>query len=152
LKRRNLTLRNIASTIVEFQQEYLQRGVAHLKPLTLADIAAHLGISESTVSRALEGKYVQMPTGRVVSFDLFFDASLPIKEQIRRILEREDPDRPLTDRSIAFALRREGIRIARRTAAKYREEMGVPPSVARRGKDPAGGDAPRLRRGAARSG
>jgi len=148
VKRRSLTLRSIASAIVETQQEYFQRGVGHLKPLTLADIATQLGISESTVSRALEGKYVQLPSGRVVSFDLFFDGSLPIKERIRQILAVEDPSNPLTGHSIAIALRREGIRIARRTAAKYREEMGVSPSVARRAKAVHGDEAMPLRRGA----
>ncbi|MDR5684217.1 MAG: RNA polymerase factor sigma-54 [Armatimonadota bacterium] len=132
VKRRNWTLRSIVEAIVQAQREFLDRGVEHLKPLTLAMVAAQVGVSESTVSRALDGKYVQLPSGRVVSCQVFFDGSLPVKERIRHLVATEEPDAPYTDREIATRLRREGIRIARRTAAKYREEMGIPPSAARR--------------------
>jgi RNA polymerase sigma-54 factor len=141
VKRRNWTLRSIVEAIVQAQREFLDRGVEHLKPLTMAMVAAQVGISESTVSRALDGKYVQMPSGRVVSCQIFFDGSLPVKERIRHIVAAEEPDAPLTDREIATRLGRVGIRIARRTAAKYREEMGIQSSAARRG-----GTSPRARR------
>src|SRR5206468_7421316 len=81
LARRNWTFASIVKTIVQTQWEFIQRGEAHMKPLTKAMIAAELGISESTVSRALDGKFAQLPSGRVVSFELFFDQSLPVKER-----------------------------------------------------------------------
>ncbi|HEX4841974.1 MAG TPA: RNA polymerase sigma-54 factor, partial [bacterium] len=129
LQRRNWTFANIVQAIVRTQWEFIERGDAHLKPLTKAMIAAELGVSESTVSRALDGKFVQLPTGRVVSFDLFFDQSLPTKDRIREIVAAET--RPLTDEEIAVQLTSEGIKIARRTVTKYREEMNIPPSTSR---------------------
>ncbi len=132
VKRRSWTLKAILETLVEVQKEFLDRGPGHLKPLTMATVAARVGLSESTVSRALDGKYVLLPNGRVVSCEVFFDASLPIKERIRQLIQEEDPERPLTDREIALRLRRGGFHIARRTAAKYREEVGIPPSSVRR--------------------
>lgn len=129
LQRRNWTFANIVQAIVRTQWEFIERGDAHLKPLTKAMIAAELGVSESTVSRALDAKFVQMPTGRVVSFDLFFDQSLPTKDRIREIVAAET--RPLTDEEIAVLLTSEGVKIARRTVSKYREEMNIPPSTSR---------------------
>lgn len=134
VKRRSWTLRSILEAIVQAQREFLDRGVEHLKPMTMAMVAARVGISESTVSRALDGKYVQMPGGRVVSCQIFFDGSLPVKERIRHLVAAEEPDSPLTDHEIATRLRYEGIRIARRTATKYREEIGIPPSAERRAR------------------
>ncbi|MDQ7842412.1 MAG: RNA polymerase factor sigma-54 [Armatimonadota bacterium] len=131
VQRRNWTMANIVQAVVRTQWEYLERGDAYLKPLTKAMVATELGISESTVSRALDGKFVQLPNGRVVSFDIFFDQSLPIKDRIREIIAAET--RPLTDEEIARLLLREGIRIARRTVTKYREELAIPPSTARGG-------------------
>lgn len=132
VKRRNWTLRRIFEVIVNTQREFLEWGPQYLKPLTLKAIARALGISESTVSRALDGKYVQLPSGRVVPSTLFFESALPIKERIRALVANEDPEHPLTDQEIIAALAHEGIRIARRTAAKYREEMGIPASGTRR--------------------
>ena len=100
-----------------------------MKPLTKAMIAAELGISESTVSRALDTKFAQLPSGRVVSFEIFFDQSLPVKERIRALIAAETD--PLTDDQIAHLLTAEGTKIARRTVSKYREEMNIPPSTAR---------------------
>ncbi|HLQ63518.1 MAG TPA: RNA polymerase factor sigma-54 [bacterium] len=129
VQRRNWTFANIVQAIVRTQWEFIERGDAHLKPLTKAMIAAELGVSESTVSRALDAKFVQLPTGRVVSFDLFFDQSLPTKDRIREIVAAET--RPLTDEEIAVLLTSEGVKIARRTVSKYREEMNIPPSTSR---------------------
>ncbi|MGH2362520.1 MAG: RNA polymerase factor sigma-54 [bacterium] len=131
VQRRNWTLANIVETVIRTQWEFIVRGEAHMKPLTKAMVAAELGVSESTVSRALDGKFVQMPNGRVVSFDLFFDQSLPVKEKIREIIAREV--RPLTDEEIARELTQMGIKIARRTVSKYREEISIPSSTTRTG-------------------
>jgi RNA polymerase sigma-54 factor len=129
LQRRNWTFASIVQAIVRAQWEFLERGPGHLRPLTKAMVAADLGISESTVSRALDGKFAQLPGGQVVSFEVFFDQSLPVKERIRALIASET--RPLTDEEIARRLAAEGIRIARRTVTKYREEMHIPPSTAR---------------------
>lgn len=129
LQRRNWTFANIVQTIVRTQWEFIERGEAHMKPLTKAMIAAELGISESTVSRALDSKFAQLPSGRVVSFDMFFDQSLPVKERIREIVASEP--HALTDDEIARLLTAEGIKIARRTVTKYREDMNIPSSTAR---------------------
>jgi len=129
VQRRNWVLGNIVQTVIRSQWEFLERGEAQLRPLTKAMIAAELGISESTVSRALDAKFAQLPNGRVVSFDLFFDQSLPIKERIRDIIAAEQ--RPLTDEEIARKLTEQGTKIARRTVTKYREEMSIPPSTVR---------------------
>jgi len=132
LRRRHVILRAIVEKVVEIQRPFLDHGPRYLRPLTKAAIAAALGVSESTVSRALDGKYALLPSGRVVSMEIFFDQALPVKERIKEIIAAEDPRRPLTDQQIAAQLAREGIRIARRTVAKYREEIGIPAS-ARRG-------------------
>ncbi len=129
IQRRNWVFSNIAQTVVRAQWEFLEKGEAHLRPLTKAMIAVELGISESTVSRALDAKFAQLPSGRVVSFDVFFDQSLPIKERIREIIAKET--RPFTDEEIARILTKEGTKIARRTVSKYREEMSIPPSTVR---------------------
>ena len=86
LARRNWTFASIVQTIVRTQWEFVERGEAHMKPLTKAMIAAELGISESTVSRALDTKFAQLPSGRVVSFEIFFDQSLPVKERMRALI------------------------------------------------------------------
>lgn len=129
VQRRNWTMGNIVQAIIVTQWEYLERGDAYLKPLTKAAVAAELGISESTVSRALDSKFVQLPNGRVVSFDVFFDQSLPVKDRIREIIAAED--RPRTDDEIARQLTSEGTKIARRTVTKYREELSIPASTGR---------------------
>lgn len=129
VQRRNWVLASIIQTVIRTQWEFLERGEAQLRPLTKAMIAAELGISESTVSRALDAKFAQLPNGRVLSFDLFFDQSLPIKERIRGFIAAEQ--RPLTDEEIARRLTQEGTKIARRTVTKYREEMSIPPSTVR---------------------
>ncbi len=129
VQRRNWVFANIVQAVVRTQWEFLERGEAHLRPLTKAMVAAELGISESTVSRALDAKFAELPSGRVVSFDLFFDQSLPVKERIRGLIAAEQ--RPLTDEGIARLLTQEGTKIARRTVTKYREELSIPPSTSR---------------------
>lgn len=136
IRRRNWTLYNCVERIVEVQRAFLDSGPAHLKPLTMSAVAKDLGISESTVSRALDGKFVALPGGRVVSFSVFFDQSAPVKERIKDHVAAEDASRPLTDLQIARVLAADGFRVARRTVAKYREEMRLPASGARRRRNP----------------
>ena len=132
VNRRRATLQRIAECLVERQQEYLLHGVQHLVPLTRAEVGAVIGMHESTVSRATAEKYVMLPTGEVVPFGHFFTASLGVKDQIRKMIEAEDVAHPLSDQEIADRLAGEGVAIARRTVAKYRDELQLLPARLRR--------------------
>jgi RNA polymerase sigma-54 factor len=123
--------------LARYQRAFLDHGPRFLRPLTLTQVARELGVYESTVSRALAGKFVQMPDGRVVSFEVFFDGSLPVRERIREFVASEPPDRPLTDEDLVERLREEGIFLARRTVTKYREMAGIPSARVRRRMRPA---------------
>jgi RNA polymerase sigma-54 factor len=106
--------------------------VRELHPLTRAVVAQQVGVHESTVSRATANKYVMLPTRKVIPFSDFFTPSLSIKDVIREmILAERAKGRPLTDREICSRLLQRGIRIARRTVAKYRAELGILPSTMR---------------------
>jgi RNA polymerase sigma-54 factor len=132
----------VTSSIVKFQRDFLDHGISHLKPLVLKDVAMDIGMHESTVSRATANKYVHTPQG---TFELkyFFTSSLQgadgeevsaesVKERIREIIAKEDPQQPFSDQHIAKMLSTEQVTIARRTVAKYRGMMGVLPSSKRR--------------------
>ena len=97
-------------------------------PLTRAEVGDLIGMHESTVSRATAEKYVMIPSGEVVPFSHFFTASLGIKDQIRKLIDAEDPRHPQSDQEIADQLAEAGIAIARRTVAKYRDELGILPA------------------------
>ncbi len=128
VRRRRATLARIAGTLVKRQRDYLLHGVRHLVPLTRAQVAAEIGVHESTVSRATAEKYVMLPSREVVPFSHFFTASLSVKDRIRAMIEEEDPGHSLSDQQIADALASEGVAIARRTVAKYREELRILPA------------------------
>jgi len=128
VRRRRATLQRITNSLVEKQRDYLLQGVRHLVPLTRAEVAAEIGVHESTVSRATAEKYVMLPSGEVVPFDHFFTASLSVKDRIREMVDKEDGAHPHSDQEIADALLAEGIVIARRTVAKYREELQILPA------------------------
>lgn len=122
------TLRRICEALVELQPEFLDKGVHYLRPLTRGELAGRIGLHESTVSRATDGKYVLVPSGRTISFDDFFDASLATKETLRELIEAEDPTRPLSDEELSELLNERGMPVARRTVAKYREALRILPS------------------------
>ena len=128
INRRRATIQRIAESLVERQRDYLVHGVQHLVPLTRAEVGELIGMHESTVSRATAEKYVMIPSGEVVPFSHFFTASLGVKDQIKRMIEAEDPKHPLSDQEIADALAEEGIALARRTVAKYRDELQILPA------------------------
>jgi RNA polymerase sigma-54 factor len=132
VNRRRATLQRIAECLVERQHDYLLHGVQHLVPLTRAEVGSLIGMHESTVSRATAEKYVMLPTGEVVPFGHFFTASLGVKDQIRKMIEAEDVDQPLSDQEIADRLAADGVAIARRTVAKYRDELQLLPARLRR--------------------
>ncbi len=131
IKQRWDTIRHITECIVEAQQDFLDQGIRHLKPLTRSEVAYRVGLHESTVSRATANKYMMLPSKRVISFDDMFDGSLAIKDAIREIIAHEDPERPLSDEEIAMQLHEQGMFVARRTVAKYRGAIHILPSALR---------------------
>jgi RNA polymerase sigma-54 factor len=128
INRRRATMQRIAECLCERQHDYLVHGVQHLVSLTRAEVGELIGMHESTVSRATAEKFVMIPSGEVVPFSHFFTASLGVKDQIRKLIEAEDPANPYSDQEIADLLLAEGIAIARRTVAKYRDELQILPA------------------------
>ena len=142
IQQRQKTIYRVTKSIVKFQREFLDRGIAYLKPLILRDVADDIEMHESTVSRVTTNKYVHTPQG-IFELKFFFSASLgrddgsdvasySVKERIRQLIQSEDPIRPYSDLQIAEILARDHIRIARRTVAKYRDLMGILPSSRRK--------------------
>jgi RNA polymerase sigma-54 factor len=129
LRERRETLQVVAEAVVERQTAFLRDGVRHLRPLTRAEIAAATGLHQSTVSRAVADKYVQLPNRKVIPFSAFFEPSRSVKDVLREIVEREEG--PLADAELAEELARRGYHVARRTVAKYRKRMGILPSTMR---------------------
>jgi RNA polymerase sigma-54 factor len=125
------TIRQITDCIVDVQRDFLDHGIRQLKPLTRSEVAYRVGLHESTVSRATANKFMLLPTKQVISFDDVFDGSLAIKDAIREIIGKEQQDHPLSDEEIAGELREQGMFVARRTVAKYREAIHVLPSTLR---------------------
>jgi RNA polymerase sigma-54 factor len=124
LEQRWATLRQIGQYLVEYQADFLERGPCYLKPLTRSRVAAALGCHESTVSRAVQDKFAQLPSGRLIALSDFFDHSLAAKAVLEQIFARAE--QPLSDRLLAERLQAEGIHLARRTVAKYREQLRLP--------------------------
>lgn len=135
IEQRRRTMVKVMRCIVDEQREFLDRGIAFLKPLTLQQVAGRIGMHESTVSRVTSNKYVQTPRG-VYLLKYFFSSSLErdgyedvsaksVRNLIQEIITQEDKKNPLSDQAIADELRDRGFRIARRTVAKYREQMNI---------------------------
>lgn len=142
IEQRRITLHKVIQSIADVQRDFLDCGLIHLKPLTMKQIADMVGVHESTVSRAISGKYVQTPRG-VFELKFFFQSGLEnvngtmtsaesIKKIIREIIEGEDSHNPLSDQKLADILKEKGISISRRTVSKYREEMGILSSTKRK--------------------
>ncbi|HLW56222.1 MAG TPA: RNA polymerase factor sigma-54 [Bacteriovoracaceae bacterium] len=143
IENRQKTIYKVAESIVRTQQEFFKKGPAYLKPMILKDIANEIGMHESTVSRVTTNKYMHTPIG---TFELkyFFNAGIggknggidiageTLKLKIKELIANEDPKRPLSDQKISELLSTKDIVVARRTVAKYREMMGVPPSSKRK--------------------
>jgi RNA polymerase sigma-54 factor len=139
---RQRTIYKVADSIVRHQRGFLDHGVAHLRPLVLRDVATDIGMHESTVSRVVANKYMHTPRG-VYEMRFFFHSgitssvgeavsSVTIKEKIKKLIEAEDTSRPMSDSRIAEILEADGLPLARRTVAKYREELRIPPSNLRK--------------------
>ena len=129
LQQRNHTMRRLMQIIAEGQREFILGGDGDLRPTTRVQIALALGLHESTISRAVAGKSVSLPDGRIVPLSKFFDRSLSVRDRVRALIEAET--RPLTDDEIALALDAEGTHVARRTVAKYRKMLGILPANVR---------------------
>ena len=142
IEQRKQTIYNVASSVVKHQKEFLDKGPKYLKTLTLRQVAEDLGIHESTVSRSINGKYIQTPRG-VFEIKYFFSGGIidasgegmssnSIKTFIKEIVDSEDPKKPYSDQDMVEILSRKGIEISRRTVAKYREGMNILSSSKRR--------------------
>jgi RNA polymerase sigma-54 factor len=133
INRRRQTLKLITKCIIEHQAGFLETGSRQfLHTLTRTRVAQLLEMHESIVSRATANKFVQLPHQEVVSFDLFFDASLSVKDAIDQIIRSEDPSNPYSDKQIAELLGEMGIQVARRTIVKYRDSQKILSSARRR--------------------
>ncbi len=133
INQRRETMLKITKCLVETQEEFLRDGVRGLRALTRSQLASYIGMHESTVSRATAGKYVMLPNRKVIAYSDFFTASLSIKDVIKEIVELEtrNSNKPLTDQKIVELLEEKGIRVARRTVAKYRAQLKILPSTLR---------------------
>ena len=132
----------ISEEILRRQEEYLD-GKSFLNPMTMTDVAEHIGIHTSTVSRAIKGKYIQYPGGTTVVKNLFSASvtmtdgdvavgQMQIKEMIKELINGEDKHKPYSDQTISDQLAAKGIKLSRRTVNKYRTEMGIPDKSGRK--------------------
>jgi RNA polymerase sigma-54 factor len=132
----------VMNFIVDRQREFFDKGVEYLKPLTLREVADVINMHESTVSRVTNEKYVQTPRG-LLPLKFFFSSGLQtttgedasaraIKAQIKKLVDEEDPKNPLTDQEIVQQFEQRGVKIARRTVAKYRDQLNVLPARMRK--------------------
>ena len=135
IEQRRQTMLRVMRFIVAKQADFFEKGVQHLRPLTLREVADHIKMAESTVSRVTHDKYVQTPAG-VHPLRFFFSAGLPtvtgtdistrgVQALVANLVADEDPQKPLSDQAIVNLLKSEGIKIARRTVAKYRDQLGI---------------------------
>ncbi len=144
IEQRKQTITKVCYCIVARQQEFLELGIDHLKPMMIKEVAEEIGVHPSTVSRAVASKYAHTPQG-VFELRYFFSESvqgpegggtslLILKRRVKKLIEEEDPSRPLTDEQITRILQSQGIQVTRRTVAKYREDMRIPSTHQRRVK------------------
>jgi len=142
MEQRNKTIYRVAESIVKFQRDFFDQGITHLKPMVLKDVAEDIGMHESTISRVTTNKFMHSPQG-IFAMKYFFTtgfavgsgpkvSSLTVKDVIEKMIKEEDPATPFKDQQLVDALKTHGIDIARRTVAKYREELRIPPTSVRK--------------------
>ena len=142
LDQRQRTIYKVARSIVDQQRDFFDHGIEHLRPMVLRDVAEDIEMHESTVSRVVSNKYINTPRG-LLPLKFFFHSgidreygenisSLTVKRKLERLIQEEDPKKPLSDSELMRILKREGIQIARRTVAKYRDELAIPSSTERK--------------------
>ncbi len=145
IEQRKQTITKVCYCIVARQQDFLEKGIDHLKPMMIKEVAEEIGVHPSTVSRAVASKYAHTPQG-VFELRYFFSESvqgpeggntslLILKRRVKKLIDEEDPNRPLTDEQITRILQSQGIQVTRRTVAKYREDMRIPSTHQRRVKE-----------------
>jgi RNA polymerase sigma-54 factor len=144
IEQRKQTILKVCYAIVTRQPDFLEKGIDQLKPMMIKEVAEEIGVHPSTVSRAVANKYAHTPQG-VFELRYFFSESvngpqggntslLILKRRVKKLIEEEDPTRPLTDEQITRILQSQGIQVTRRTVAKYREDMRIPSTHQRRVK------------------
>jgi RNA polymerase sigma-54 factor len=144
IEQRRQTIQRVCQVILDRQRDFLDQGMDHLKPMMIKEVAEEIGVHPSTVSRAVANKYVHTPQG-VLELRYFFSEGvqgpegsttslLVLKQRVKKLIEEEDPARPLTDEQITRILQSQGIQVTRRTVAKYREDMRIPSTHQRRVK------------------
>lgn len=142
IEQRQQTIERITNEILKYQRDFFEEGVSRLKPLTMNQIALEVGVHETTISRAIANKYIDTPHG-IFDFKYFFTpgytsadgssvSNKSIKDRIATIIESENPSKPLSDQDVVKILAEKDVKIARRTVAKYREELGILPTNLRR--------------------
>jgi RNA polymerase sigma-54 factor len=142
LQQRQQTIQNIANEIVKRQREFMDKGVAHLRPMTMVQVAEVVGVHETTVSRAVSSKYMDTPQG-LFAMKYFFTSGIQtdsgggvsntsVKDMVAEMFKSENANKPLSDQEIVKMLKEKGIVIARRTVAKYRAELNILPSNLRK--------------------
>ncbi len=144
LQQRNHTIQRLMQQVVSLQRDFILRGEKYLRPATRAQIAQELAVHESTVSRAVANKAVQMPNGRIIPLASFFDRSLNVRTVLREIIGSEPY--PLSDTELAGLLADQGFHVARRTVAKYRSMEGILPANLRNGRSSYSGNQEPQRR------
>ena len=144
IEQRKQTIVRVCDVIIRRQQDFLEKGIDHLRPMMIKEVAEEVGVHPSTVSRAVANKYAYTPQG-VYELRYFFSEAVQgpsggstslinLKRHVKKMIEEEDPARPLTDEQITTKLRQQGIDVTRRTVAKYREDMRIPSTHQRRVK------------------
>jgi RNA polymerase sigma-54 factor len=143
IQQRQRTIYRVMESIIKFQRDFFDNGVEHLKPLILRDVAEDIEMHESTISRVTNNKYVHTPQG-IFELKYFFNSaierrdggdslsSMTIKNKLKNIVQAENSAKPLSDNAIADIFMQDGIKLARRTVAKYREQLGILPSKLRK--------------------
>lgn len=142
IQQRQRTIYKVVESILKFQHEFFEQGVSGLRPLVLRDVAEDIGMHESTISRVTTNKYVHTPQG-IFELKYFFSTAIhcgggesmaaeSIKDRLRHLIKEENPEKPLTDNAISKIFAKESIKVARRTVAKYREQLGILPVKLRR--------------------
>jgi RNA polymerase sigma-54 factor len=142
MQQRQRTIYRVVESLLKFQKNFFEKGAEHLKPLVLRDVAEDIEMHESTVSRVTTNKYMHTPQG-IFELKYFFSTAIPqtdgeslaaesIRQKIKAMIKNENPDKPLTDNAISKLLAEENIKVARRTVAKYREQLGILPVKHRR--------------------
>jgi RNA polymerase sigma-54 factor len=142
MQQRQRTIYKVVESLLKFQKSFFEKGVKHLNPLVLRDVAEDIEMHESTVSRVTTNKYMHTPQG-IFELKYFFSTALPqlngvslaaesIRQQIKTLIKNENPEKPLNDNAISTILAEKNIKVARRTVAKYREQLGILPVKHRR--------------------